>query len=285
MMRVYANKEMLRARMEGESERKKLLLAIIGAAFFILSAVSSGIFLSLLSNANEINKKLCQIDPVTCDMVNNNVYDVGFLLWDQWTDNEAALTYINEIAKLDSDTYAKGCRFTIVYSLCGFIFLVQACVYLSLIFGAWFLKVRLLGLLCNVLVSCAFIAAIVTTGVFRLNAMGQLAALSTCPTKYDSTASADYYLSTKTTYADDAKVVLCVWIVCLVACPLNGCYLYALNQSFWAKENQQEREGFFPENQNGRTPSEDKPRAFSLNNQVGKSRDQTPYREQIDEKI
>ena len=56
--------------------------------------------------------------------------------------------------------------------------------------------------------------------------MGKLAALSTCPSQYDESATfANYYLSSERTYADEIHIVTGFWISYMVLL-LGHCGLY-----------------------------------------------------------
>ena len=95
-----------------------------------------------------------------------------------YRDEEKAAKYLKEIAGWDDDKQRKGSRFSIIYSLCGFTFGLLALSNFCLILGAWSLYARIIGLCGACWCGCANIAALVTTGVFRYNTMGKLAALS-----------------------------------------------------------------------------------------------------------
>ena len=102
--------------------------------------------------------------------------------------------------------------------------------YLCLLIGAWSLWARMTGLCCGCLFGCVNLGALITTAVFRFNTWGKLAALSLCPTAYSSTIdpSTGLYLSYDRTYADDAQMVMLIFvfqmIVCLLSCCLNGVF-------------------------------------------------------------
>ena len=86
-----------------------------------------------------------------------------------------------------------------------------------MVVGAWVLYARICAgcLLC--LLGCVNLAAIITTGVFRLNTQGKLAALSTQPIKYEGGLTT----SDSRTYESDGKVILALWITSLVMCCCN----------------------------------------------------------------
>ena len=56
------------------------------------------------------------------------------------------------------------------------------------------------------------IGVLLATGIYRFNSMGKLAALSTCPSKYDESATFEnYYLSDARTYADESMIITVLW--------------------------------------------------------------------------
>ena len=79
----------------------------------------------------------------------------------------------------------------------------------------------MLGGCCGCLLGCTNIAAIVVTGVFRFNTMGQLAAISTVGTKYDGPFVIESEhatqivsnLSNERTYESDGKLIMALWII------------------------------------------------------------------------
>ena len=82
-----------------------------------------------------------------------------------------------------------GCRWGIVYEFAAITCLLLALNAIILTLGVWFFKARMAGLCLGTLLGCLNLASLVTTGVFRFNTMGKLAALSLTPSKYDSDAS------------------------------------------------------------------------------------------------
>lgn len=124
-------------------------------------------------------------------MLDDNLYNVGFLLWGEWTDDAAAEKYLAEIDSLSDERYAKGSRFTLIYLLGGTVSLMLALSYCCMLLARCLLRVPLAwaGMTLGVIFWGADIAAIVIMGMLRFSAMGKLASLSTCPAKYDSSAS------------------------------------------------------------------------------------------------
>ena len=103
----------------------------------------------------------------------------------KWTDYSQAIDYYGELEQdCDDDCMDQGSRWSIIYQLCFATCCLMTLDALFLCLGAFLFHCRALGGFCAFLLSCANIAAIVTTGVFRFNTMGKLAALSTQSTKY-----------------------------------------------------------------------------------------------------
>mmetsp|Transcript_8074 Transcript_8074/g.9289 ORF Transcript_8074/g.9289 Transcript_8074/m.9289 type:complete len:131 (-) Transcript_8074:71-463(-) len=100
-----------------------------------------------------------------------------------------------------------------------------------MVFGAWNLHARMIGLCCACLLGCVNFAALITTAVFRFNSMGQLASLSLAPTYYTGDSSTDPpYLSDKRSYSGDARMILAVWIMQLFACLCSCCFSIFINK-------------------------------------------------------
>ena len=116
-------------------------------------------------------------------MSNDTVYGKSFLLWHDWTNESKANDLLGDIDM--NEALDDGSHYIAIYEFCGFVFIGLAAAYLCLAIGTINLKSRIAGLgtLCIMSV-CNFIALIVTA-VYRFNTLGKLAALSTCPTKYD----------------------------------------------------------------------------------------------------
>lgn len=111
-----------------------------------------------------------------------------FLFWDEWTDPEQAESLKEEIDFDDENTWKQGARYSVIYEFCGFTFLALTLSYLCLSAGTVHLGARLAGLAMLCLFSCLNFTALITTAVFRFNSMGKLAALSKCPSRFDSGA-------------------------------------------------------------------------------------------------
>ena len=150
----------------------------------------------------------------------DNLYNVGFLLWDEWTDDTAAAQLKTEINDLDDNKFAKGSRFTELYLIGGIIGLLLALSYLLMIVSRFVLSKVLasMGFISGQLLWSFKLFFIVTTGMMRFSSMGKLASLSTCPTSYDqSVGFDDYYVEDSRTYADDAEFITMIWAFSMAA--------------------------------------------------------------------
>ena len=197
-----------------ERNAKKTRFAIV-ATLFIAFFFSIGVlFFVKYRNAVKINDKLCPEDPHLCSMVGDNLYDVGFLLWGEWTDDDEAYQYLLDIDSYSDEKYAQGSRFTLIY-LMGGSFAFSLAVYYFLMLLARFCCHKCLssvGVLGTSAIQGGNIGVLVATGIYRFNSMGKLAALSTCPAQYDESATFEnYYLSDSRTYADESMIVTVLW--------------------------------------------------------------------------
>ena len=175
-----------------------------------------------------------------CNMIDNNLYNVGFLLWGEWTDDEAANNYLTEIDSLDDQRYAEGSRLTLIYLNGGIVALCLALTYICMLIARCTLTVPLswIGMTFGVIFWTFNISTIIMIGVFRFSAMGKLAALSTCPAVYDEDASKqDYYLSNSRTYSDNIFLVTVIWI-CQIFAFLSHCVYFAFMCRKSSKEKQ-----------------------------------------------
>ena len=199
-----------------EKNTRRNRTAIAAALLMVFFIASSATYFYQYSNAQKINDKLCPTDPVLCDMLDkNNLYNVGFLMWDDWTDAVTAAKYKSDIADYTDDRYAMGSRFTLIYLNGGVVSLMLAISYCLMLMSKWFCSrvLAMIGFSSASLFWTFHVFTMVMTGVFRYSSMGKLAALSTCPTSYDDDATYDdYYVSDKRTYADDAKLVTALWV-------------------------------------------------------------------------
>ena len=73
-----------------ERNAKKTRFAIVAGVFIAFFFSIGVLFFVKYRNAVKINDKLCPEDPHLCSMVSDNLYDVGFLLWGEWTDDNEA---------------------------------------------------------------------------------------------------------------------------------------------------------------------------------------------------
>ena len=118
-----------------------------------------------------------------------------------------------------------GCRWSIIYKMSGITMALYASFDLIMCLGTWQLHMRAIGGCCLCLIGCVNIAAIIVTGVFRLNMVGELAALSLTPSKYsgkpfDNTKGTMIVsnLSDDRTYNSDGKLIFILFICQMVFC-------------------------------------------------------------------
>lgn len=112
------------------------------------------------------------------------------------------------------DCVERGCRWSTIYYFCAVTMLLLAansCVQFA---GTWWHKLRALGACLASLLCCVNLAAIVTTGVFRFNYMGKLAALSQLDNQYSGmTANNDKIITVVggRTYQSDGTLIVWLW--------------------------------------------------------------------------
>ena len=106
-----------------------------------------------------------------------------------------------------------GCRWSIVYELCGVWMLLAAANGFIMILGTWNVHTRVIGNLCNCCLSCLGLGAVICACVFRFNAMGRLAALSLKGSKLSTDIASDnYFFDEKRTYQSDGDLILRILI-------------------------------------------------------------------------
>ena len=98
--------------------------------------------------------------------------------------------------------------------------------------GTWQLHLRAVGGCCLLLIGCVNIAAIIVTGVFRMNDVGTLAAMSLTPSKYsgepfDITSGSIIVsnMSDDRTYSSDGQFIFILWIFQMVFCCSQCCVM------------------------------------------------------------
>ena len=177
--------------MNCESSSRKIMYAIHACIWFLFCGVCGGLYLAWWSNSKELDSAICGV-PIKkpektflCHRWDDKYYDNMYMLG-PYSNAQLADDYINDLENWDQDIVNKGSRFSIVYSLCGFTLALLALSNFCLMCGAWNLYARMCGLCCAFCLGCVNFAALITTGVFRYNTMGKLAALSLVPTKYDA---------------------------------------------------------------------------------------------------
>ena len=179
----------------------------------------------------------------TIDGCDANIYDTGFAYPmeyettdDLWSDPDEAANLIAEIEEdgCDRDCIKNGCRWSVVYSLCG-VTLILIAVNSALNFiGTWMYAFRALSNCCGLLLCLVNFSAIIVTAVFRFNTLGKLAALSNNPTKYDDNGKWTFNdlgviktapLSDDRNYTDDASFIIAMWVCQMVFCCCNCCLM------------------------------------------------------------
>ena len=145
---------------------------------------------------------------------------------------------LTEVNDWDQDKKELGSRYSVIYAFCGITFVMIAVANLCISIGAYNLQARMLGGCCGCCFGCVNFSALITTAVFRFNAMGKLAALSTTWTKYegltteivDGVPTPHVIVTNDTTYETDASTILALWIVQLLACVCSCCVAGFLNK-------------------------------------------------------
>lgn len=165
---------------------------------------------------------------------------------DQWADLELANEYIAEF-ETDGCTWSlncleKGCRWSIIYSFSGITMLLLAANSMVQAVGSYRYRMRALGAVCASMLCCVNLAAIITTGVFRFNLMGKLAALSQLDNKYEGLTQGETDIVFKQggeTYESDGKLILGLWIIQIVfLCSNMGFTGYASKPPSELSDNQ-----------------------------------------------
>lgn len=159
---------------------------------------------------------------------------------DNWSDPEQATEYLKELAencwaddsskKTPSDLlncYHGGSRWSTVWKFNAITVLLIALANILMIVGAYKFHARAAASCCLCLLGCTNIAAIITTGVFRFNTVGKLAALSTLPVKYNYTSGTEVVFDYGRTFQSDATTILALWITGIGLCCCN-CVLASL---------------------------------------------------------
>lgn len=166
--------------MDQETSGRKCCFAIQGLFWLVCFGAMGGIYIFSLKRANEIDDFFCpNLDGTQCKLIDGKAYDLIFVDG-PWKDEDLDeyQKLFKEINRWDNDKKAKGSRFELIYKFCGITFLALAFSFMCMAIGSYVLYARVLGLCTGCLFSCVNFAAIITTGVFRFNAAGKLAAIS-----------------------------------------------------------------------------------------------------------
>mmetsp|Transcript_17408 Transcript_17408/g.23461 ORF Transcript_17408/g.23461 Transcript_17408/m.23461 type:complete len:112 (-) Transcript_17408:483-818(-) len=96
--------------MQTESCSRRTCYALQAVLFLSFHAVAGGLFIYRDYNAKRLNAKLCGESSLPeskvaeqCSQTANDLYDVGFLLWRNWSDDAAASQYLTDIQDYDED--------------------------------------------------------------------------------------------------------------------------------------------------------------------------------------
>ena len=126
-----------------------------------------------------------QVSSDNCSEDSDNFFNSRFYLspltsanWSDVTEATTLKTNIADDCGTDSDCYTDGCRWSVIFAFCGISLAMMACNNCILLAGAWNFHTRAFGACCASLLCCVNFSAIITTGVFRYNNWGSLAALS-----------------------------------------------------------------------------------------------------------
>ena len=130
---------------------------------------------------------LCYFDmELEDDCSEINFYDVNFLDYPtKYSDMKEAVNLMDDLGYSCDDVecivdyYKDGCRWSTIYVFFFTITLLFTFNSAVLISGAYHARFRMIGNCCFGIINCLNLAAIIVTGVFRFNTMGQLAAIST----------------------------------------------------------------------------------------------------------
>ena len=98
---------------------------------------------------------------------------------------------------------------------------INSCCMLA---GTWVLQARLMAGVCGCCCCCLNLAAIITIGVFRFNAWGKLSALCEGPSKFENDDGGTLNLSDDHTVANDASLILGLWVCQMIWCCTNCCH-------------------------------------------------------------
>ena len=115
-------------------------------------------------------------------------YDILFV-FGPYHDTEYADQLFKDIKKngCDDDCYKNGCRWSIIFKLCGVTTIMIAVNFILVIVGAYEAHSRICGICCNLVLGCLSMAAIITAMVFRYDKIGELASISYAAAEYEST--------------------------------------------------------------------------------------------------
>ena len=140
---------------------------------------------SQFTNKCNMNKSVVTSNLPSCDV---SIYDIAWIdgpypsdtSEDLFKDAEDYCDFSTSSSTVDrnNDCLEKGIRWSVAYKFCFTICLIYMFASLILIAGAWNYHSRVFGGCTFCCAQCLNLAAIITVGVFRFNALGKLAAVS-----------------------------------------------------------------------------------------------------------
>ena len=105
----------------------------------------------------------------------------------------------------------EGSNWSVIYSFMASTYMLYAANAAMGAFGSFYLWPRVISSCCNCLLSVVFLAAIITTAVYRFRTLGQLCALSENPSHVDKLNK-----FTDRTYSRDGKEIVALWVFSMV---------------------------------------------------------------------
>lgn len=190
-------------------------LCIAGGGFFTLICclLVGGFQMSYWKNVRVIQNNFNNtVDYNRTYWENSTYYDIQYLNYTFSNEETAAdlKAAINETCDLDCQK--KGCQWSVIYALSGWILVLMGINAGLLILGGWFYKPRMVGIFCHHFLLIFNLAALIVTHKFRNRDQGKLAAISLMPSKTLSDTEYD----TNWTYQDDAEFIDKIWVWQLV---------------------------------------------------------------------
>ena len=111
----------------------------------------------------------------------------------------------------DSDCMQSGSNWSVIYTFMASTYMLIAANAALGAFGSFYLYPRVISSCCNCLLTLVFLAAIITTAVYRFRTKGQLCALSENPSHVDKSNTFQ-----DRTYNRDGKEIVALWVFSMV---------------------------------------------------------------------